>query len=444
MRSFWRSWFPTQRFWIAVLLSATIGFCGLYTPALLIAGKVVLTLTIVLLIVDTFLLYRPSVFIDARRVISNQLSLGEDNPVEIIIIGNSPSVLSLELIDEMPEQLQARDSVVVTSLSINESQHLHYLIRPLQRGVYLFGSINVFASTVLGLLQRRFECGTSQEVSVYPSVLEMRRSEMEAFTQRSWKRGTHRMRRLGHTMEFEKIRTYVQGDDIRSLNWKATARSADLMINQYQDERAQPIYAVLDLGRAMYAPFEGMTSLDHAVNASLAFCNVALKKHDQAGLITYGASSSSIIVARDSPGQLARINEGLYNISSEFEESNDEELVALTRRYITQRSLLMLYTNAEAAVSIRRRMPYFKAIARRNVLVVVLFENTELQQLVRKPAETSTAIVLQTVARDILINKQEMVRELRHHGIYGVVAQPRRLSHASINAYLDLKSRGVV
>jgi hypothetical protein len=75
---------------------------------------------------------------------------------------------------------------------------------------------------------------------------------------------------------------------------------------------------------------------------------------------------------------------------------------------------------------------------------VVLFENTELQQLVQKPVASTKDIVLQTVARDILINKQEMVRELRHHGIYGVVAQPRKLSHASINAYLDLKSRGVV
>ena len=116
--------------------------------------------------------------------------------------------------------------------------------------------------------------------------MELRRAEMMAFTQRSWQRGMHRIRRVGHTMEFEKIKTYVRGDDVRSLNWKATARSGDLMVNQYQDERSQDIYAMLDLGRSMYAPFEGMTSLDHAVNAALAFSNVAMRKHDRAGLIT--------------------------------------------------------------------------------------------------------------------------------------------------------------
>jgi uncharacterized protein (DUF58 family) len=310
--------------------------------------------------------------------------------------------------------------------------------------VYTFGAINIFCSTAFGLVQRRYRCEAGREVHVYPSVLELRRTETIAFTNRSWKHGVHKLRRIGHTLEFEKIRTYVQGDDVRSLNWKATARSQDLMINQYQDERAQPVYAVLDLGRAMYAPFEGMTSLDHAVNASLAFCNVALKRHDQAGLITYGARSSSIVVARDAPGQLSRINEALYAVSTEYDESNDEELISITRRHITQRSLLMLYTNAEAIVSIRRRLSYFRSIARRHVLVVVLLENTELQHLVGKPTTSTSEIVLQTVARGILINKHEMIRELRHHGIHSVVARPRMISHASINAYLNLKARGLI
>ena len=141
---------------------------------------------------------------------------------------------------------------------------------------------------------------------------------------------------------------------------------------------------------------------------------------------------------------MGRINDALYALETEFAESNDEHLLALTRRHLNQRSLLMLYTNAEAMVSLHRRLPYFRALARRHVLVVVLFENTELMKVVQTPTESDTDIVLQTVARDIVMSKQEMVRELRHHGIYGVVAPPRELSTASINAYLDLKARGII
>ncbi len=444
MKTWWYGWFPTRRAWMAVFGCAVIGLSGLLWEPLLTVGAGALVALLLLIVVESVRLFSRSVVVEGRRIMAERLSLGDDNEIELIVVGQAPFTMQAEIIDELPVQFQRRDFELATRLEQDEPHSIRYIAHPIERGVYQWGAINVFVSTALHLVQRRFRCEAGREVAVFPSVINMRRAELKALTSRTWQRGTHRIRRLGHTMEFEKIKNYVQGDDVRSLNWKATARSGDLMVNQFQDERSQDIYAVLDLGRVMYAPFDGMTSLDYAVNAALAFSNIALRKHDRAGLILYGAHSASIVPARHAPDQLGRINQALYQVSTEFMESNDEQLLQTTRRHCTQRSLMMLYTNAEAMVSLRRRLPYFRALARRHVLVVVLFENTELMGLVRRPIEHDRDIVLQTVARDIVMNKQEMVRELRHHGIYGVVAAPNHLSTASINAYLDLKARGVI
>lgn len=444
MKSFWTSWFPTRWTWIGIFSGAVVGLGGLLWSPLLFAGVALLSLVLVLLLIETVRLYSSQVVADGRRIMDERLSLGEDNHIELIVVAEAPFTMRAEIVDELPVQIQRRDFTLETELTSGEARTIGYLLHPVERGVYRFGAVNIFLSTGMHLVQRRFRCEADREVAVHPSVMELRRAEMMAFTQRSWQRGMHRIRRVGHTMEFEKIKSYVRGDDVRSLNWKATARTGDLMVNQFQDERSQDIYAVLDLGRVMYAPFEGMTSLDHAVNAALAFSNVALRKHDRAGLITYGAQPGTIMPARHAPDQLGHINNMLYSLDTEYAESNDEHLLSLTRRHLNQRSLLMLYTNAEAMVSLRRRIPYFRALARRHVVVVVLFENTELMRVVRTPTQTDNDIVLQTVARDIVLSKQEMVRELRHHGIYGVVAPPRELSTASINAYLDLKARGII
>jgi uncharacterized protein (DUF58 family) len=99
--------------------------------------------------------------------------------------------------------------------------------------------------------------------------------------------GIKKIRRLGHNNEFEQIKNYVQGDDIRTVNWKATSRRNELMVNQYQDERAQHIYSVIDKSRSMRMPFNDLTLLDYSINSTLAFSNICLRKGDKVGLMTY-------------------------------------------------------------------------------------------------------------------------------------------------------------
>lgn len=167
-----------------------------------------------------------------------------------------PYTIKLEIIDELPIQFQNRDARHRCHLPSDQSQSIRYTLRPTERGQYFFGALNIFAASPLGLVQRRYRfAAEGKMIAVYPSFLQMRQYELLAATNRLQEYGIKRIRRIGQSMEFEQIREYVSGDDYRNVNWKASARRNDIMVNQYEDEKAQPIVNVIDKGRVMRMPF---------------------------------------------------------------------------------------------------------------------------------------------------------------------------------------------
>ena len=157
-------------------------------------------------------------------------------------------------------------------------------------------------------------------------------------------------------MEFEQIRNYNIGDDYRTLNWKATARKGELMVNQFQDEKSQQIYSLIDKGRVMKMPFEEMTLLDYAINASLVIPNIAIKKGDKSGLLTFSKTVEQHLPAYKRGSQMRKLQEMLYQQTTDFLESDYERLYAHVRRTITQRSLLLLFTNFETLSGLNRQI----------------------------------------------------------------------------------------
>ena len=256
--------------------------------------------------------------------------------------------------------------------------------------------------------------------------------------------GLKKIRRIGNTSEFEQIKDYTNGDDIRTVNWKATAKRAQLMVNQYQDEKSQPIYSIIDTGRVMKMPFNGLKLLDYAINSTLAFSNVALKKHDKVGLLTF---SKSIEVFTPAIQKLTHINtllERLYNINTQFTDSDYGLLYAQLKRKVTHRSLLLLYTNFEHISALKRQLPYLQAISKKHLLVVILFENTELRTLIDEDAEDLQAIYHKTIAEKFDYEKRLMVKELQKHGIQSILTTPEKLTINTINKYLEIKARGLL
>ena len=426
---------------IALVLLFVIGYSF---PMVSVLAKLAVFIFLALVIMDVFSLYKTKMGLSAKRLHDKKLSNGDDNEILIELVSSYGYDLHAEIVDEIPHQFQRRDISWKVYLPADSKETLNYQLRPVKRGEYSFGTINVFLSTSLGLFQRRYSFPSEVTVPVYPSIIQMKKYEFSAFTNNLTELGIKRIRRIGQTTEFDQIKEYVSGDDPRNINWKASAKSTGLMINHYEDEKSQPVYCIVDKGRLMRSPFEGLTLLDYAVNSALVMSNVALRKHDKAGLITFSNKMSSIVKADRRSGQLQRILETLYNQKTFYKESNYEMLATYAQRRITSRSLLLLYTNFESLNSFRRQLPYLRALSKRHLLVVVFFENTELDTVIQSDPILSEEIYTQVIAEQLSLEKQLIVSELKKYGIYSVLTPPADLNVNTINRYLEFKARGMV
>ncbi len=439
-----QSLYLNNRFFIAI--GAVIFLCvlGFALPVAFAVGKVALLVCLGLLAADLLLLYRTEKGIAGNRVLTDKLSNGDENPVTIQLQNQYPFPVQLRVIDEVPFQFQLRNMDLRVRMDRHSAKDLTYHLRPVKRGEYQFGSLNVFASGVLGLVSRRYRLAGEKTVPVYPSYLQMRKYELLAISDRLTELGIKKIRRIGQNREFEQIKEYVGGDDIRTINWKATARRNHLMVNHYQDEKSQAVYSIIDKGRVMKMPFEGMSLVDYAINASLVISNIAILKEDKAGIITFSHKIGTVLPAAKTNGQMRSILEVLYNQRTNFKESDFEMLYARIRRNVNQRSLLLLYTNFETLSGLERQMPYLQRMARHHLLVVIFFENTELKELLETPATSTEEIYLQTVAQKFAFEKKQIVKELNRAGIHAVLTAPQNLTVNTINKYLELKSRGML
>ena len=272
----------------------------------------------------------------------------------------------------------------------------------------------------------------------------MKKYEFLAMSNQLTEFGLKKIRRIGHTMEFEKIKNYIAGDDVRTINWKATAKRGALMINQYQDEKSQPIYSIIDTSRAMKMPFEKLKLLDYAINATLAFSNIALLKNDKVGMMTFAEKVDNVVAARNKKTNLSILNEVLYNVNTEFNDADFGFLNGMIKRKINQRSLLILYTNFEHISALKRQLPYLKSIAKKHLLVTVFFENTALDAIIKERADDLQGIYYKTIAEKFSYEKRLIVKELEKSGVHSILTKPSLLSVNVINKYLEFKSKGLI
>ncbi|MBT8261221.1 MAG: DUF58 domain-containing protein [Bacteroidia bacterium] len=443
MFKFLKSLYLTSRFFYSLAVIVVLFLISYWTTTLYAIVWLIVLGLVLLMLMEIFMLFSGK-GLDGSRILPDKFSNSDENEVIVQLKNHYSFDVTVDLIDELPVQFQKRDFLQQTRIAGKHSKTLQYTVRPVERGEYVFGNLNCYARSVIGLVRRRYTFSNEQMVKVYPSFIQMKKYDFMAIDHRLSYAGLKKLRRIGHTMEFEQIKEYVLGDDVRTVNWKATAKHAQLMVNQYQDEKMQPVYSIIDTSRIMKMPFNELKLVDYAINSSLAFSNIALKKGDKVGLLDFSNKIGNYLPAKAKKTHLNGILESLYNVDTKFLDSSFGKLQAFVKQNITQRSLLLLYTNFEHISSLRRQMPYLKAIAKKHVLVVIFFENTELKQLIEDKAETIPEIVDQTIARQFEFDKKVMVLELQQRGIQTVLTAPEDLTVNTINKYLEIKARGLL
>lgn len=414
-----------------------------FVPGLVQIGSYLFLGFLLILLFDIILLYKNPKGIEAERKLPEKLSNGDENEICIFLKNTNTFTTSVKIIDELPVQWQIRDFEIFSNLKPGEEKKYTYHVRPTERGQYHFGNLNIFSSTILNFVSRKQQFSAEALVPNYPSFLQLKKYDFYAFSNRLQFMGLKKIRRIGHTMEFEQIKDYAEGDDIRNLNWKATAKRNQLMVNQYQDEKSQPVYCAIDKGRVMKMPFNELSLLDYAINTSLVMSNIVLKKHDKAGIFTFSKKMEDRVKANRRNSQMNLILETLYNVNTDFSESDFARLYIDIRRSIKQRSLLLLFTNFETLDALHRQLPYLRILNRSHLLVVIFFKNTELQNFSEKRAASTAEVFEKIIAEKFIYEKQLIVNELRKHGITSILTAPEDLTVNAINKYLEIKARGI-
>jgi len=395
-------------------------------------------------LVQIMVLFFSSPHVDTSRELPDILSLGDEQPIKLKVKNQSKLALHIQLTESLPYQLGVRKAEHNLSLKPEEDSIIKYSIRPTVRGVHEFGDYFCFISFWWPVIERRLVNRCSEKVAVYPSITQMKKFELYASKRLSNEIGVKRTRRIGHGAEFEQIKQYVNGDDPRTINWKASARTGHVMTNHFQEEKSQPVYQIIDTSRVMRMPFNELTLMDYSINSALALSNIILKKGDKTGLLTFDKRVNTVLEANNSSKQLKFMLRELYNQKISQNEANYQMLFYSTRKYISKRSFLILYTNFQSIYALERSLAELKAMSKRHLLLVVLFENTEVTNFSKKRARDLNDIYDKTIAMNVIREKKLIHAELERQGIMNISVTTETLTADVINKYLEVKSKGSI
>jgi uncharacterized protein (DUF58 family) len=442
MKAFYKSFYLNPLFFTAGAAVCLVFALSFFFAPFFVIAQLLVVMLLILVLLDIVFLYVNKNKLFAERHTNARLSNGDKNTISISLQTNYTFPVNVIIIEELPTQLLYK-TTNLQPLLLKANSHivLNYYVTPIERGEYHFGNTLVFVTSPLKLIKRRFEFNTSQTIFVYPSYVQMQKFSIAAISNSLQQAGSKRVRKSGNSVEFEQIKEYLQGDDYRTINWKATARKSQLMVNTYVDEKSQQVYCLIDKSRNMKMPFEGLTLLDYSINACLALSNIAIQKQDKAGLICFAEKIDCFVPANRKPMQMESLLQQLYKQETLFKDADYESLYTQVRNRIKQRSLLILFTNFESEYSLQRQLPYLKRIANYHLLLVVFFENTDIKKLLEKDAFNTEEIYVQTIADKFLYEKKLMLKKLRHNGIAAIITTPAQLTVNTINKYLEIKKR---
>lgn len=421
----------------AVLFAISFGFPIFYFPLI---GLFILWILSV--IYELISLNYSEKLLFVTRITTRILELGEQNKILIKIKNQNINTVHLKIIDELPFQLQIRDFEKHCTVNSFETTEIEFTIKPYSRGIYSFGDINIYIPGPIGYFEFKKTSKAQKEVPVYPSISAIKNLELKAFSNNVTQNGLKKIRRVGHNNEFDHIKNYVIGDDIKSINWKATGRKNTLMVNHYADEKSQQVYSLIDMGRAMYMPFDGLTLTEHAVNCTLAISKVILNKQDKPGLLAFNNKIQSFIKAESGIMQLRKIIDKLYALNSTPQEPDYELLYHFVKSNIKTRSLLFIYTNIDSKHGLDRILPVLRKLNKQHLVVVILFENTYISNNIYNKIASIDDLYTGTLAEKFHFDKMNLCAQLRKHSIQAFLTKPENLPVSTLNKYMEMKAMG--
>ena len=399
---------------------------------------------IVMAFVDYRISEKPAAF-RIEREMEERFAMGADNDVRIKITNRSRRRVSFIVKDEYPSKMELitpREAQL--TIPPGRSRAWRYSLLPTARGKYNFGNTVVRFKTRFGLLWRQVTYPTAIDVKVYPDIREARKHELYAHRNRRPEPGLRRMRVRGQGREFESLREFVIGDEIRHISWPATARRGKVITRQYTIERSQNIMVLLDTGRLMTARIGKLSKLDHAVNATLSIAYVAAAGGDNVGLVAFSRRVVSYLPPRRGRDQINLLMEALYKLEPQMIEPSYKRAFNFFGANCKRRSLVVILTDLIDRDASAELLAHTSQLIPRHLPLIITIGDTDLRELTRKTPAAAGDVYRQAVAEEILAQREEALMRIRHAGGLALDVPAGRLSLELVNKYLEVKERGLL
>jgi len=383
--------------------------------------------------------------VDIERHFGGRFAVGAETEVRIEITNHTPRDIRLIVKDEYPPQMKlagAREANL--NIEAQTSTALVYGLTPPKRGRFEFGLIAVRYLSRWRLTWRQERIGQPVAVKVYPNMRRAREAELKALGARSFVAARRKSQWRGEGRDFESLRDYVRGDEMRHISWTATARRGKLVTRQYQMERDQTILIALDAGRLMTARIENETKLDSAVHAALALMSAAARAGDNAGLLVFGRRIKAYLPPKRGAEHLDAALEALYAIEPEMIEPSYSRAFEFVSANSRRRSLVVVLTDLVDEEGSRELLSSLKLLRPRHLPLVVTIADRDLKAVVRESPENENEMFTQSVAEEIMHLREAALRLVESQGGLALDVTAAVLAPKLLETYLRVKERGML
>ena len=405
-----------------------------------VAWGLLLALLLLTLLDAARLRRRPSV--QVQRQMPGSLALGRWGDVRLTLTHNYPQPLTVQVFDHVPDGLSMENLPQTIELRPGERSELGYRLRPLRRGHFRFSRCEIHLPSPFGLWSARRFIEVDDTTRVYPDFARLYGAQLLGVDNWLSQLGVQQRQRRGLGLEFHQLREFREGDSLRQIDWKATARQRTPIAREYQDERDQQIVFMLDCGRRMRSQDDELSHFDHALNACLLLSYVALRQGDAVGLCTFAGDQPRYLAPVKGSGQLNLLLNAVYDLDTTRRSADYQAAASQLLARQKRRALVIVVTNLRDEDD-EALLTAVKRISRQHRVLVASLREEVLDQLRQAPVQTLPEALAYSGTVDYLNTRNELHDRLSAHGLSVVDTSPSALGAALVTRYLGWKKAGV-
>lgn len=377
-----------------------------------------------------------------ERIEDDKLSIYGKEKIKIRVYNKSNKKLYMEIKDEVPDfHFKLEERIMKGYVNPHSKKDFEYEVIPTKRGAFMFGDLHIRYESNFKLSMKQFKVSLKREYKVYPNLQDLKKYRLAVYNSKYYQAGQKSFKVLGNGTQFESLRDYVLGDEYRKINWKATARENRPIVNQYEPEKNQHVYMLIDTGRPMSYSVRGYKKLDLAINTSLLLSDIVNQNGDRSGLMVFNTEVNNLIMPGKGNNHRNSLMEALYHIENTNDTSNYEEAFYHLKKKERRRSLIVLFTDFDTIEEAEEMVKVLSILAKNNIVMLILLEDERLGKMTSALAEKEEEIFNKGVAIEILKERKKIIHKLNAKGIMCMECPPEKLAMNVINKYLSIKNR---